>query len=58
MKDQSRNRSDSSELQKMLKTGIDLTWSDNTVLSKVQFGRDGTIMVDLGNTGQELGKSI
>jgi hypothetical protein len=58
MKNQSRNRSDNSELQKMLKTGIDLTWSDNTVLSKVQFGRDGTIMVDLGNTGQELGKSI
>ena len=50
--------SDNSELQKMLKTGIDLTWSDNTVLNKVQFGRDGTIMVDLGNTGQELGTSI
>ena len=58
MKNQPRNRSDNSELQKMLKTGIDLTWSDNTVLSKVQFGRDGTIMVDLGNTGQELGTSI
>jgi hypothetical protein len=42
----------------MLKTGIDLTWSANTVLNKVQFGRDGTIMVDLGNTGQELGTSI
>jgi hypothetical protein len=58
MKNQPQNRPDNSELQKMLKTGIDLTWSDNTILNKVQFGRDGTIMVDLGNTGQELGTSI
>jgi hypothetical protein len=55
---QSGNRSDNSELQKMLKTGIDLTWSDNTILNKVQFGRDGTIMVDLGTADQELGTSI
>jgi hypothetical protein len=42
----------------MLDQGISLRWSDNTVLNKVQFGRDGTIMVDLGNKGQELGTSI
>ena len=55
---QSGNRSHNSELQNLLKTGIDLTWSDNTILNKVQFGRDGTIMVDLGTAGQELGTSI
>ena len=58
MSKQSGNRSHNSELQKLLKTGIDLTWSDNTILNKVQFGRDGTIMVDLGTAGQELGTSI
>ena len=57
MKKQPRNRSDNSELQKMLNDGILLNWSDNTNLNQVQFGRDGTIKVDLGNQSQELGTS-
>ena len=57
MKKQPRNRSDNSELQKMLNDGILLNWSDNTNLNQVQFGSDGTIKVDLGNQSQELGTS-
>jgi hypothetical protein len=57
MKNQPRNRSDNSELQKMLKDGILVDWSANTNLNQIQFGRNGTITVDLGNTGQELGTS-
>ena len=41
----------------MLNDGILLNWSANTNLNQVQFGRDGTIKVDLGNQGQELGTS-
>ena len=58
MKKQPRNRSDNSELQKLLKDGIFLDWSGNTNLNQVQFGRDGTMKINLSNPGQEPGTGI